>query len=186
MQKEYFVLALGTIVAVIVFFGIGAGSLCSITGFVYPAIKSFQAIESKMKGDDQQWLIYWVVYGFFSVIETFSDFLLYWIPFYYAFKVRTIYCEIEMSTRFSFSHSNVYSFYFQLAFLLWMMLPQTMGARFLYESFLRDFLKKNESKIDTALKDAKKSSASMANNVSTAASNAAVSVTASTEVKKDN
>lgn len=90
VQKEYLVLGLGTVLTIVVFFGIGAGSLCGITGFVYPAYKSFFAIESKMKGDDQQWLIYWVVYGFFSVIEIFSDFLLYWIPFYYAFKVRQI------------------------------------------------------------------------------------------------
>lgn len=103
VQKEYLVLGLGTLLTIVVFFGIGAGSLCSITGFVYPSYKSFQAIESKMKGDDQQWLIYWVMYAGFSVIESFSDFLLYWIPFYYAFK---------------------------LAFLLWMMLPQTQGARY--------------------------------------------------------
>lgn len=63
------------------------------------------------------------------MIEVFTDFLLYWIPFYYAFK---------------------------LAFLLWAMLPQTKGAKFLYDSFLKDFLKKNESKIDAALNDAKR------------------------------
>jgi len=156
IQKEYLVLGLGTLLVVVVFFGVGAGSLCGITGFVYPAFKSFQAIESKMKGDDQQWLIYWVVYAFFAVIESFSEFLLYWIPFYYAFK---------------------------LAFLLWMMLPQTMGARFLYEHFLRDFLKKNESKIDAALADASKTTTSVANNVSAAVSEVAE---ASEEVKKDN
>jgi len=36
------------------------------------------------------------------------------------------------------------------------MLPQTKGAKFLYDSFLKDFLKKNESKIDAALEDAKR------------------------------
>lgn len=111
------------------FFGIGAGSLCSIVGFVYPAFKSLQAIETKTRGDDTQWLIYWVVYCFFSIIEIFADILLHWIPFYYAFK---------------------------LAFLLWAMLPQTKGAKFLYDSFLKDFLKVHESKIDAALNDAKR------------------------------
>lgn len=152
VQKEYIVLGVGSLLAIIVFFGIGAGSLCGITGFVYPAFKSFYAIESKMKGDDQQWLIYWVVFAFFSVIETFSDFLLYWIPFYYAFK---------------------------LAFLLWMMLPQTMGARFLYETFLKNLLKKNESSIDAALADASKT----ASTVGASATNAAAAATE--EVKKD-
>ena len=139
----------------LIFMGIGAGSLCSIVGFVYPAYKSFEAIESKNRGEDTQWLIYWVVYAFFSIMEVFIDFLVYWIPFYYAFK---------------------------LAFLLWAMLPQTKGAKFLYDSFLKDFLKQNESKIDAALADAKK-------NVSQVASDAAAAVSetisAVAETKKD-
>jgi receptor expression-enhancing protein 5/6 len=129
VPKEYLVIGGGAVFTILVFFGVGAGVLCSIVGFLYPAFKSFEAIESKQKGDDIQWLIYWVVFAFFSVIETFIDFLLYWIPFYYAFK---------------------------LAFLLWAMLPQTKGAKFLYDSFLKDFLKKNESRIDAAMADAKK------------------------------
>jgi receptor expression-enhancing protein 5/6 len=129
VPKEYLVLSGGAVLLLFIFCGIGAGSLCSIIGFVYPAFKSLQAIESKVRGDDTQWLIYWVVYCIFSMIEVFTDFLLYWIPFYYAFK---------------------------LAFLLWAMLPQTKGAKFLYDSFLKDFLKKNESKIDAALNDAKR------------------------------
>ncbi len=85
--------------------------------------------------------MYWVVFAFFSIIEVFIDFLLYWIPFYYAFK---------------------------LAFLLWAMLPQTKGAKFLYDSFLKDFLKKNESKIDAAMADAKKTVNSVGTEQSTA------------------
>ena len=103
--------------------------LCSIVGFVYPAFKSFETIETKTKGDDVQWLVYWVVFACFSLVETFKDFLLYWIPFYYAFK---------------------------LAFLLWAMLPQTKGSKFLYDSFLKDFLKKSENRIDAAVAESKK------------------------------
>merc|ERR1739845_296974 len=76
-----------------------------------------------------------VVYAIFSTIEVFTGFLLYWIPFYFAFK---------------------------LAFLLWAMLPQTKGAKFLYDSVLKDFLKKNESKIDAAINDAKRSTTTIA------------------------
>mmetsp|Transcript_15759 Transcript_15759/g.36198 ORF Transcript_15759/g.36198 Transcript_15759/m.36198 type:complete len:155 (-) Transcript_15759:209-673(-) len=129
----------------VIFFGIGAGSLCNIVGFVYPAFKTFEAIESKKRAEDTQWLIYWVVYAFFAIMEVFIDFLLYWIPFFYAFK---------------------------LAFLLWAMLPQTKGAKFLYDSFLKDFLKKHESKIDVALETAKKSGSDAASEAAAATGDA--------------
>lgn len=145
VPKEYLVLAGGLIFFLIIFFGIGAGSLCSIVGFVYPAFKSFESIENRTKGDQTQWLIYWVVYAFFSIIEVFVEILLYWIPFYYAFK---------------------------MAFLLWAMLPQTKGAKYLYDSFLKDFLKKNESKIDAALSQATQTASSMASEATAAAGDA--------------
>ena len=152
----------GLVFALLVFLGIGAGSLCNIIGFLYPAFKSFEAIETKQKGDDTQWLIYWVVYAFFSIIEVFVDFLIYWIPFYYAFK---------------------------LAFLLWAMLPQTKGAKFLYDNFLKDFLKKNESKIDAAWNDAKKTTAQLATEAAAVTSDAVgaakAAVAGETETKKD-
>jgi len=129
-------------------FGLTAASMCSIIGFAYPAYKSFEAIERRTSSgggpEVTQWLIYWVVFSFFSIIEVFVDTLLYWIPFYWAFKV---------------------------AFLLWAMLPQTRGAKFLYDSFLKDFLRSNESQIDAALKDASKTAANVAKEAKEVASN---------------
>ncbi|OEU15620.1 TB2_DP1_HVA22-domain-containing protein [Fragilariopsis cylindrus CCMP1102] len=133
VPKEYLVIAGTFLFVVLVFFGIGANTLCSFIGFMFPAYQTILAIEKKNKGDDTQWLVYWILYSFFSVIETFQDFILYWIPFYFAFK---------------------------LAFLLWAMLPQTRGAKLLYDSFLKDFLKRSSnsmSRIDTAMQEAKKS-----------------------------
>ena len=133
MPKEILVIAGSFLFVGLVFFGIGANTLCSFIGFIYPAYQTILAIEHKHKGDDVQWSVYWVLYAFFSLIETFQSFILYWIPFYFAFK---------------------------LAFLLWAMLPQTRGAKFLYDSFLKDFLKKSSnpmSRIDTAMAEAKKS-----------------------------
>ena len=126
-------------------------------GFLYPAYKSFQSIEAKNKNDDTQWLVYWVIFAFFSIVETFIDYLLYWIPFYYAFKI---------------------------AFLLWAMLPQTRGAKLLYDSFLRDLLKKNESRIDAAFADAKKSAGAVASEFVAAGSDIATSVAKGSETKK--
>jgi receptor expression-enhancing protein 5/6 len=134
VPKEY--LALGALATflLLVLMASGVGSLTSIVGFVYPTLMSFRAIETKQKGDDTQWLIYWTVYGFFTVLETFVDYVLYFVPFYYAFK---------------------------LAFLVYLMHPQTRGAEFLYNSFLRDFLKKNESRIDDAINRAGRGASSV-------------------------
>ena len=140
------------------FFGVGAGALCNIVGFVYPAFKSFEAIETQARGDDTQWLIYWVVYAFFSIIEVFVDFLLYWIPFYYPFKA---------------------------AFLIWCMAPQTRGAKFLYDSFLKDFLKQNESRIDAAMDSAAKNASVIASEaVAAGADLTAAGVSAAAELSK--
>ena len=104
-----------------------------------------------------QWLIYWVVYSFFSIIEVFVDYLLYWIPFYYAFK---------------------------MAFLLWAMMPQTRGAKFLYDSFLKDFLKSKESTIDAAMRGAKASVGNAAAAAATATATATTATTVAENVKK--
>jgi receptor expression-enhancing protein 5/6 len=161
VPKEILVLGGAFLLALVIIFGVGIASLSSLVGFVYPAFKSFQAIETKKKGDDTQWLVYWVIFAFFSIMETFVDILLYWIPFYYAFK---------------------------LAFLLWAMLPQTNGAKFLYENFLKDLLKKNESRIDAALNDAKKSAGTIVGEISGAtaeAIGAAAAAAAGSGDKKD-
>jgi len=54
---------------------------------------------------------------------------------------------------------------------LWAFLPQTKGAKFLYDSFLKDFLKK-ENRIESALADAKKSAESTAEELVKAANEA--------------
>jgi receptor expression-enhancing protein 5/6 len=141
VPKEYLFLGVSSTLLAFLLLGIGVGSLCSMIGFFYPAWASFKAIETKQKGDDTQWLIYWTVYAFFSILEAFIDFLLYFVPFYYAFK---------------------------LAFLLWMMLPQTRGAAFLYDSFLKDFLKRNEARIDEAISKAQRSASTVVAEAATA------------------
>ena len=59
------------VAAILMVLCIGLSGLTSIAGFAYPAYKSFQAIETKNKGDDTQWLVYWVIFALFSIVETF-------------------------------------------------------------------------------------------------------------------
>ena len=34
-----------------------------------------------------QWLTYWVIYAVFGAAEIMTDYLLYWVPFYYELKL---------------------------------------------------------------------------------------------------
>jgi hypothetical protein len=87
IPKEYIAIAAAFIILVSMLSGLGTGTLCSLIGFVFPAYKSIKAMETHATSEVTQWLVYWVVYAFFSVIEIFSTTLVYWIPFYYRFKL---------------------------------------------------------------------------------------------------
>lgn len=120
-------LVLGTLGFVLIWLAIGIGSslLCNIVCFVYPAYKSFKAVESPQGDDDTQWLTYWIVYSSFNIMEYFTDLILFWIPFYDLLKCL---------------------------FLVWCMWPTANnGASLVYKKVLRPFLLKNEDMIDERL-----------------------------------
>jgi len=79
-------------------------------GFAYPAYKSFKAIESSEKGDDTQWLTYWMIFAVFSLAE------------------ETVMKPVEAYAPFFFA--------WKIVFLLWCYLPQTKGADLLYTEFV--------------------------------------------------
>ncbi|CAK9183198.1 unnamed protein product [Ilex paraguariensis] len=78
---------------------------------LYPLYASVMAIESPSKVDDQQWLAYWILYSFLTLMEMLLQPILEWIPIWYTVK---------------------------LAFVAWLVLPQLRGAAFIYERFVRE------------------------------------------------
>lgn len=42
---------------------------CYTVGWVYPAFRSFESLESKSTLDDSQWLTYWVLLAVYSICE---------------------------------------------------------------------------------------------------------------------
>uniref|UniRef100_A0A6S9EHY6 Receptor expression-enhancing protein n=1 Tax=Heterosigma akashiwo TaxID=2829 RepID=A0A6S9EHY6_HETAK len=129
VPKEYIVVGFLLLMAVLLFFRIGAGFICNVAGFVYPTYCSFKAIESADSADDTNWLIYWVFYAAFTIVENFIDIVLQWIPFYYFFK---------------------------LGFLVWSFHPSTQGANWLYEKVIKELLNKCFGSVEGAGKEEKK------------------------------
>ena len=74
---------------------------------------SFKAIDSGNPSDDTQWLTYWVVFGFCSIIEGAASFIIGWIPMYFFFKV---------------------------AFFIWLYHPSFLGAGVVYTNVLRPII----------------------------------------------
>ncbi|KAJ4966820.1 hypothetical protein NE237_018669 [Protea cynaroides] len=94
---------------------------CCSVGVVFPVYSTFKAIEKKDQNEQQRWLLYWAVYGSFSLAEVFSDKILSWFPMYYHMK---------------------------FAFLVWLQLPSAGGAKQMYTNHLRPFLLRHQARLD--------------------------------------
>jgi len=97
-----------------------------LVGFLYPAYRSFKALETKGDDDDKQWLTYWVVFSSFSVFDKPINFIFSWVPFFALLKI---------------------------AFYVYLFHPETKGALMIYNKFLRGFLLKHQKQIDEKIEE---------------------------------
>eukprot|EP01111_Echinosteliopsis_oligospora_P015845 TRINITY_DN639_c0_g1_i1.p1 TRINITY_DN639_c0_g1~~TRINITY_DN639_c0_g1_i1.p1 ORF type:complete len:152 (+),score=34.10 TRINITY_DN639_c0_g1_i1:108-563(+) len=81
--------------------------------------RSFKAVESVEKDDDTQWLTFWLLFSIINFAETWTDFILSWLPLYYELKLAAI-----------------------------LYLGHFGGAKNFYNSFVRPYLKASEAQID--------------------------------------
>ncbi|KAK7754883.1 ER membrane protein DP1/Yop1 [Diatrype stigma] len=112
VPKVYAVLGAAALYFFFIVFNLGGQLLTNLAGFIIPGYYSMQALFSASKFDDTQWLTYWVVFAFFTVLESLLS-IVYWFPFYYTFK---------------------------FVFLLWLSLPAFSGAQLIFRSFLQPAL----------------------------------------------
>ncbi|KAL7919332.1 TB2/DP1, HVA22 family domain-containing protein [Trichoderma austrokoningii] len=102
-------------------FDLFAMLLSSIASFLFPIFASYKALKTSDPAQLTPWLMYWVVFSCCLLVESWVYFILAWVPFYG---------------------------YIRLLFFLYLILPQTQGARLLYETYIHPFLRENESQID--------------------------------------
>ncbi|CAL3963925.1 unnamed protein product [Diplocarpon coronariae] len=109
------------------FFATFANLLSSIPTFLFPVFASYKALKTSDPALLAPWLMYWVVLACALFFESWAGFILVWVPFYA---------------------------WIRLGFLLYLILPQTQGAKVLYQSHVHPWLQENERSIDDFISSA--------------------------------
>ncbi|KAK0100549.1 hypothetical protein ONS95_007008 [Cadophora gregata] len=109
------------------FFATFANLLSSIPTFLFPVFASYKALKTSDPALLAPWLMYWVVLACALFFESWTGFILVWVPFYA---------------------------WIRLGFLLYLILPQTQGAKVLYQSHVHPWLQTNERSIDDFISSA--------------------------------
>jgi receptor expression-enhancing protein 5/6 len=101
LLKQAYVVGGAALIPVLLLFYILGGFklMVNLSGFIYPAYKSLQAISNNDLEEDKQWLTYWVVYGTFSIMESGMSFLTSMIPYYNLFKLAMFIYLYHHSTK---------------------------------------------------------------------------------------
>ncbi|KAK4665766.1 hypothetical protein QC763_403260 [Podospora pseudopauciseta] len=108
-------------------FDIFAKLLSSIASFLFPLFASYKALKTSDPAQLTPWLMYWVVLACALLVESWTEWFLCWIPFYA---------------------------YLRFFFLLYLVLPQTQGARYIYEEYVHPRLEENETAIEELIASA--------------------------------
>jgi len=109
-----------------------------VIGLLFPAYSSYKAIKAASFQEYVRWIMYWIVFSLFTVVEIFTDILFSWLPFYYLSKIVIV---------------------------LWLAMPFTKGSTFIYRKIIHPNFNRNEHAIDKLLEDAKVNSYKTAINV---------------------
>ncbi|KAI6189513.1 Receptor expression-enhancing protein [Aphelenchoides bicaudatus] len=104
-KREHVAYGALVVLALYLIVGSAAELVANLIGFAYPAYASVKAIRTENKDDDTLWLTYWSVFGFFSILDFWTENIMRVFPVYLLLKT---------------------------GFLLHLSLPQTRGAQVVY------------------------------------------------------
>lgn len=93
----------------------------SVTTILLPAYLSYKSLRTSDPAQTTPWLIYFIILSLSLLFESWTVFILGWIPFYS---------------------------WFRLFFLLYLVLPQTQGAKHLYLTYVEPYIVTHEKNID--------------------------------------
>ncbi|XP_068162342.1 receptor expression-enhancing protein 3 [Antennarius striatus] len=106
-------------------------SVVLVFGTLYPAYYSYKAVKTKNVKEYVRWMMYWIVFALYTVVETITDLTLAWFPLYYELKVAVV---------------------------IWLLSPYTRGASLIYRKCLHPLLSSKEKEIDDYIVQAKEKS----------------------------
>ncbi|PKS10988.1 hypothetical protein jhhlp_002747 [Lomentospora prolificans] len=129
-------------------FDIFAKLLSSIASFLFPLFASYKALKTSDPAELTPWLMYWVVLACALLVESWTDWFLVWCVSLLLELVSVV--QPTLRARVLTSRLNRIPFYayIRLAFLLYLILPQTQGARIIYQTHIHPYLEQNETKIE--------------------------------------
>ena len=126
--KGIFVI-LGLVISVVfVYFNIFDSIITNMVGTLYPAFWTIKSLEQNIVEEQKKWLTYWVVFGFFIIVDTRSIVIVKFIPFYFLFKIL---------------------------FLIWLFMPGSNGCTLVYHFIVKKIVRFYEDKIDSYIGGAK-------------------------------
>ncbi|EXJ92193.1 hypothetical protein A1O3_00743 [Capronia epimyces CBS 606.96] len=108
-------------------FGIIADLIASGTTILLPAYLSYKALRTNDPAQTHPWLIYFTILSLTLLFESWTLFIIGWLPFYS---------------------------WIRLIFLLYLVLPQTQGAKILYLDYLEPYIVHHETRIDQFIGEA--------------------------------
>ncbi|MCJ1403233.1 hypothetical protein MMC11_006456 [Xylographa trunciseda] len=95
--------------------------ISSLLTILFPVFASYKALRTSDPAQLTPWLMYWVSFAIVTLFEAWTWYLVSWIPLYA---------------------------YIRLIILSYLVLPQTQGARLLYQSHIHPFLAQHEASIE--------------------------------------
>jgi hypothetical protein len=93
----------------------------SVTCILLPAYISYKALRSRDPAQSHPWLIYFTILSLVQLLDAYTLFITNWIPFFGVFR---------------------------LFFMLYLVLPQTQGAKIIYLDYLEPYIVHHENQID--------------------------------------